>query len=124
MQPKKTVKITNKTRGTILAQKAQIADTPLLRLKGLLGRRGLEQGEGLIIEPCNSIHTCFMRFPIDVLFLDKNYKIVSLTSNLSPWRLFGSLFMGKIVLELPAGTLAETRTKNGDLIEIIERNSP
>ena len=122
MQPKKTVKITNKTRGTILAQKAQIANTPLLRLKGLLGRRGLEQGEGLIIEPCNSIHTCFMRFPIDVLFLDKNYKIVSLKSNLSPWRLFGALFMGKIVLELPAGTLAETRTKNGDLIEIIERN--
>lgn len=119
MESRKTVKVTNKTRGTILAQKAQIANTPLLRLKGLLGRRGLEQGEGLIIEPCNSIHTCFMRFPIDVLFLDKNYKIVSLTSNLSPWRLFGALFSGKIVLELPAGTLAETRTKNGDLIEII-----
>ena len=116
--PQNTVRVSNKTRGTVLAQKAKIANTPLLRLRGLLGRSFLDQGEGLIIEPCSSIHTCFMRFPIDVLFLDNNNKIVLLANNLPPWRLFGTLFKGKIALELPTGTVIKTETKVGDFIEI------
>jgi len=110
-------KIINKTKNTILAEKAEIADTPLSRSKGLLGRNGLEEGEGLIIIPCSSIHTFFMRFSIDAAFLDKNNIIVAMKSSLQPSRIFGSIFKGKLVIELSEGTLQRTKTEPHDVIE-------
>ncbi len=118
MNPEETVKVTNKTRGTILAHKAHIANTPISRLRGLLGRNGLNQGEGLIIKPCSSIHTWFMRFTIDAVFLNKGNRVVSVARSLPPWRLFGTLFKGKMVIELPAGEATKSQTENGDMIEI------
>ncbi len=73
------VKIINKTKNTILAEEAYIADTVFSRVKGLLGKQSLDEGSALIIKPCNSIHTFFMRFPIDVFFVDRNNKIVKIT---------------------------------------------
>lgn len=115
---KSLVKITNKTKDTILAEKAQIADTHFDRLKGLLGRASLKQGEGLIIVPCSSIHTFFMKFSIDVIFLNKNYRVVLIANKLPPWRLFGVPFFERFVIELPSGIVKKTNTNIGDLIEI------
>ncbi|MFH0867967.1 MAG: DUF192 domain-containing protein [Candidatus Woesearchaeota archaeon] len=114
------VKIVNKTKNTILAEKAEIANTPLKRMKGLLDKVALEHGEGLIIKPCSSIHTFFMRFCIDVIFLDRNNRVVALTESLSPWRLFGSALKGRMVIELPSGTIAKAKTSINDTIEITE----
>ena len=109
--------IVNKTRNVILADKAKIAHTPFSRIKGLLGRKGLEKGEGLIIKPCSSIHTFFMQFKIDVIFLDKENKVVAMAFSLPPARIFDTFFRGKLVIELPSGILEKTGTKVGDNIE-------
>lgn len=112
------VKIINKTRNTILADQAKIADKFFSRLKGLLGEHGLKEGEGLIINRCSSIHTFFMRFKIDVVFLDKHNKVAALAHSLAPARLAGHSLKARLAIELPAGILAKTNTKKGDLIEI------
>ncbi|MDD5004894.1 MAG: DUF192 domain-containing protein [Candidatus Omnitrophica bacterium] len=114
------VRIINRTKNTILADKAEMAETFLKRLRGLLGRDNLAAGEGLVIKPCNSIHTFFMRFSIDVAFLDKSGKVVAMAVFLPPLRLQGSWFRGHLVIELPAGTLARTNTALKDTIEIAE----
>jgi len=115
----KTAKIINKTKKIVLAEKAEIANNPWTRMRGLLGRDGLAEGEGLIIRPCNSIHTFFMKFSIDVIFLDKNMKIIKISNSLKSWRFFESLINGMIAIELPEGMLNKTDTKVDDFIEII-----
>jgi len=116
MEPLK--KIINSTKYTILAEKTEVANTPFRRLKGLLGRTSLEEGHSLVIKPCSSIHTFFMQFPIDVIFLDKDNKVAALAEALRPWRLFGAPLKGKLVIELPSGTITRTKTSKGDTIEI------
>jgi len=112
------VKITNKTRNAVLAEQAEIAETFFSRLKGLLGRQGLKEGEGLVITRCSSTHTFFMRFKIDVVFLDRNNKVVALAHSLAPARLAGHSLKARLAIELPAGILAKTHTQEGDGIEI------
>lgn len=88
----------------ILGVKAQVARTFVQRAKGLIGRRALAPGEGLLILRCNAIHTCFMRFAIDAVFLDRADRVVRVVRNIRPWRLF--VFGGwraVKVLELAAG---------------------
>lgn len=108
--------ITNATRGTTLADRGWRAAKMLERLKGLLGRSGLEAGEGIHIEPCNSIHTFFMRFAIDVLFLDRAGTIVRAFEAIPPWRLTRIYPKAHSVVELPPGTLAATGTYEGDRV--------
>lgn len=84
-----------------LAAGISVADTPLARMKGLLGRRTLEPGEGLLLRPAGSVHTAFMRFPIDVVFLDGDCRILRVEANVPPWRLVAQRG-AKAVLELPA----------------------
>lgn len=115
----KKVSIWNKTRGCLLGDAIERADDSKSRRVGLLQRSGLAKGEGLWILPCEAIHTFFMRFAIDVLFLDKRKRVVKTVHRLGPWRLAMS-WRGKTVLELPAGTIAETGTQPGDLLEVIE----
>jgi uncharacterized membrane protein (UPF0127 family) len=79
-----------------------VADTPLARLRGLLGRSALKPGEGLLIRPAAAIHTCFMRFPIDAVFLDRDLRIVRIVPGLRPWRGAGRR-RARAVLELPCG---------------------
>lgn len=88
----------------ILGVKAQVARTFAERAKGLIGRRALAPGEGLLILRCNAIHTCFMRFAIDAVFLDREDRVVRVVRNVRPWRLFvfGGWRAAK-VLELAAG---------------------
>ncbi len=108
----------NTTRGRVLAERTLRTTTALERLKGLLGREALPRGEGLLIAPCDSIHTFFMRFPIDVLFLDGGGKVVRAVPNLVPWRATRLYLGARSVLELWAGALAETGTSDGDIVEV------
>ncbi|MCM8795886.1 MAG: DUF192 domain-containing protein [Candidatus Omnitrophica bacterium] len=112
------MKIINKTKNSILAKDVVVADTLLKRIKGLLGRKEFKQPEALIIKPCNSIHTFFMRFPIDVLFVDKNHKVIAAISGLKPFRLSRVYFSSHYVVELPAGTLESSATSKGDRLKI------
>jgi uncharacterized membrane protein (UPF0127 family) len=106
----------NQTRGTILADRADIANTPETRNTGLLKHSSLEPGEGLWIVPCQSIHMFFMKFSIDVVFLSKEKKVLKIRPDLGKWRIAISLF-ARSVLELPVGTLAATKTVPGDQLE-------
>ncbi|WP_084185288.1 DUF192 domain-containing protein [Desulfonatronum thiodismutans] len=103
----------NTANGTQLASRLEKADRLAARVKGLLGRRGLESGHGLWIEPCKQIHTFFMRFPIDVVFIDSRHHVLSMRSGFLPWRLSPFLFSARSVLELPTGML-EGRVRVGD----------
>ena len=94
------------------------ADNLLARLKGLLGRNSLPPGEALLLKPCNGIHTFGMRFAIDVIFLDRENRIVAVTKELPPNHLTRIYFHAASVLELPAGTVEATATAIGNQIEI------
>ncbi len=111
--------VTNRTKGTTLANRCSIAITAFERMKGLLGTGELEDGCGMLIVPCNGIHTFFMRYPIDVAFLDDRMCVVHLRQSLPPWRVCIPVGVGaKMALELPPGKLAETNTAVGDMLEV------
>jgi len=112
------MKIINSTRDITLAQNAIVAKTPLKRMIGLLSRKQFEQGEALIIKPCNSIHTFFMHFIIDVIFIDSNNRIIKIIHSLRPFRISGIYLNALFSVELPAGTLKKTSTQSGDYIAI------
>jgi hypothetical protein len=111
-------RVINETNGQIVATRVTIAQDPRSRAVGLLSRDSLEPGEGLLIKPCSSIHTFFMKFPIDVIFLDKKYKILSIKRAIKPWRLSGVLQLGGSVLELMGGFLKDGTARPGDFIKL------
>jgi uncharacterized protein len=100
----------------VLADRADIADTSAKRRTGLLKHAGLEPGEGLWIVPCEGVHTFAMKFPIDVVFLNKKKKVLKTRPGMGKRRIALSL-LAHSVLELPAGKLAETGTVKGDQLE-------
>lgn len=113
------LQVLNATRGTRLATRLEAATTSATRRKGLLGRNGLSAGEGLWIAPCESVHTFFMRFPIDLVYLDRQLRVKKVRHSVGPWRMSACLSAHSI-LELPAGTIRETRTERGDTVEIAQ----
>jgi uncharacterized membrane protein (UPF0127 family) len=110
------LKIQNLTRGTEIASCLEVADTPSTRNKGLLGRTGLPSGGGLWIVPCASVHTFFMKFPIDLVYIDRRKKVKKVRSRVGPWRL-SACFFAHSILELPAGTVNNTQTRRGDQLD-------
>lgn len=110
--------IRNETRGTILAPKAVRAASFVSRLVGLLNRASLEQGEGLILDPSNSIHSFFMRFSFDAIFVDKTDKVVGIIESMRPFRISPVFFSSKITIELPSGTIKASATAIGDIIKV------
>jgi hypothetical protein len=108
-----TILIRNQTRQTVLASHADVADTSEKRRVGLLKHTSLAAGEGLWIAPCESVHTFFMKFPIDLVYLDKRLRVRKVRHAVRPWRLSACL-TAHSVLELPAGSVAETGTVAGD----------
>ena len=108
------LRITN-SQGKLLADRAEIADTSAKRRTGLLKHARLEPGQGLWIAPCEGVHTFFMKFPIDVLFLSKHKKVLKVRHRMSAWKLAMS-FRAHSVLELPAGTAESTATAAGDVL--------
>jgi len=114
--PDLRLRVTNLSRNTVLATCLEKAGTGATRSKGLLGRKGLALGGGLWIVPCESVHTFFMQFPIDLVYIDRNKRIKKLRSSVPPWRLSVCLSAHSI-LELPAGTIRSTMTQVGDTLE-------
>ena len=107
-------RVSNRTRGAVLGDLVEEARSFAHRFVGLMGRKSLPFGQGLHIVPCNSIHTFFMRIPIDVVFLDRQGVIVKQLSALPPWRATSVYFQSRSVLELPAGVLEASGTREGD----------
>jgi len=113
------ITVTDETRGTIIGDRIQIADTSLSRMVGLLGKRGVGAGGGLWIKPSSGVHTFFMRFPIDVIGLDKNMRVIRLWRNLVPFRITSvSLQLGSVI-ELSSGRIAECGVQLGDVLRAI-----
>jgi uncharacterized membrane protein (UPF0127 family) len=103
--------------GQVLAERLDVANTSWARFVGLMGRSELPPGAGLLIEPCNSIHMFFMRFPIDAVFLDRERRVKRVVLKLKPWRISPIVFGAKSVVELPAGSLRD-RSLEGELLSI------
>ena len=107
--------IKNCTTGTIVVEYILHANTFWKRLKGLLGTKVLGVGHGILITPCNSIHTFGMNYPIDVLFVDKDHRIIKIISQMSSGKL-AMAFGSRYVIELPGGTAQQTLCGVGDLL--------
>lgn len=101
------------TGGVEVCARCALADTPLRRMRGLLGRAGLAEDEGILIRPTNAIHMWFMRFAIDAVFLDGENRILRIAADLRPWRM-AARRGAKAVLELPAGTCARVGLGEGE----------
>jgi uncharacterized membrane protein (UPF0127 family) len=114
--PESRLRVSNITRGTALATRLEVADSGAKRNKGLLGRKGLAEGEGLWITPCESVHTFFMQFPIDLVYVDRNNKVRKVCDSVRPWRISVCLSAHSI-LELPSGAIRSSRTQAGDTLE-------
>ena len=106
----------NRTRGGTLASRVRKAEDARSRSRGLLGRAGMEQDEGLWIVPCPMIHTFCMKFPIDVLFLSRGLEVVKVIEDLRPWRLSPWVWGAHSVLELRGGVL-KGAVAVGDVLE-------
>lgn len=111
------VRVHNQSKGATLADRAGVADTSQTRKQGLLKHTGLAEGEGLWIVPCEGVHTFFMKFPIDVLFLSKKRQVLKIRPNMVKSRIALSL-RAHSVLELPVGMIEKTGTKPGDQLEL------
>jgi uncharacterized protein len=110
--------ITNQTRGTLLATRARGARSFLARGRGLMFTDALPDGEGLVIEPCSSIHMFFMRFPLDVLFLDREGQVLFMYNGIKPWRVGRHVRGARTTVELPEGTISRTGTQVGDRVVV------
>ena len=107
------MKCTVKRTGEILAEQVEDAKTFGTRLKGLMFRASLAPKQALLLDPCPQIHTCFMRFNIDVVFLDKENRVVAILENLKPWRMSKFYTQARRTLELPGGCL-QNHVQAGD----------
>lgn len=107
-------RITAPQRHALLAGAARMARSLPERLIGLLGHERLAEGEGLILPNCRSVHTWFMRFPIDLVFVDARWRVVALGRRMGPWRLSAWVWRAWAVVELAAGTIDRVRLEAGD----------
>lgn len=101
--------------GNVLCERCEIPESAFGRMRGLLGRDGLEPGEGMLIDRTGSVHMFFMRFPLDVVFLDRERKVVRIVHGLRPWRVAGAR-KAVAALELPVGAVDEARLGEGDVL--------
>jgi uncharacterized membrane protein (UPF0127 family) len=103
--------------GRVVLERCAVADGFVSRFRGLLGRRGLEPGEGLLLSPSSSVHTCFMRFPIDVVFLDRSLRVAGVSANVRPWRIAGRRG-ARHVLELGSGEAGARNLRVGEQLAL------
>ncbi len=111
--------ILNLTRGNVLCEQVEIADSALPRMRGLLGRRSLPSGEGVLLQPAPSIHTAFMRFEFDVVFLDASLHVIRTVEHVRPWRVVIARHAAS-VLELAAGEVSRRKVQLGDQIVVAD----
>ena len=115
--------VANTSRGTILGEAIEVAQTAAQKVKGLLGRECLEDGQGLLFRGAGSLHTLFMRFPIDIVYADKNGKVVKLAESVGPFKLVAAPLRCYYALELPAGAIKASRTRVGDRLSLEEEEA-
>src|SRR5579875_1051299 len=94
------LRISNPVRHSLLGNRIAVADTSLTRFVGLMGRRSLARGHGLLIQPSNGVHTFWMRFSIDVLLLDREHRVLAAYGNLRPFRMTSIKWKASAALEL------------------------
>lgn len=117
------VMVINRDNSNIIIEQGELANTFLNRLKGLLGRKTMNPGEGLLIYPCDMIHSIGMRMEIDVLFISKENRILHIIERMVPNKISKHIKNSCYVLELPAGQTARTETKGGqELCVVVEHN--
>ena len=102
------------TKGSIVCTQGVLANTFRTRLFGLLGRKGLKEGSGLLIKPSSGVHTFGMSFPIDIVSLDQNHRVLGVFENIGPWTIRGLSLKTRSVLELPVGRIRECGIEPGD----------
>ena len=101
----------------VVCDRCAVAETVASRLRGLLGRSSLTPGEGLLLRPANSVHTAFMRFPVDAVFLDRELRVLGVAAHLRPWRVAGRR-RARAVLELPAGEASRHGLEPGSRLRL------
>ena len=119
----KTMRALNQTRGTVLCERLEVAESMAAQSRGLLGRDGLAPGGGMLFEgsgflPLMWMHMFFMRFAIDIVFLDKSNRVRRINHNLKPWRVSSIVFGARRALELEAGAAARSGTVEGDQLDL------
>jgi uncharacterized membrane protein (UPF0127 family) len=112
------VRVDNLTRATSVAERCRVATSLRERTVGLLGTPGLPGGEGLLIERTQSIHMFFMRYPIDVVFVDRNARVTRTVAGLRPWRVVWWARGARDCIELPVGALVASGTVVGDQLAV------
>jgi uncharacterized membrane protein (UPF0127 family) len=105
-------------RDAIVVSDLKLADNPLTRLRGLMFRKSLTPGEGLLLEPANAVHTHFMRFPIDVVHLSKEGEVLRIFDAVPPFRICPFVKQSQAVLEVEAGTALRAGIKVGDHLKV------
>ena len=110
-------RVQNLTRGTLLGGEVQSAESSAERRTGLLKHTHLAEGAGLWIVPCEAVHTFFMKFPLDLVYLDRRRRVKAVVRGVKPWR-FSMCLPAHSVIELPEGTIDRTSTQKGDELEI------
>ena len=113
------MKIYHRASGQCLAEKVTLANTFFKRLRGLMFRWRLAEAEALWLRPCNGVHTFWMLFTIDVIFLDQQLRIVKLVENMRPFRVTSPKLAASSVVEMPARTISRASLKVGDQLEIV-----
>lgn len=111
------MKVVHKKTNITLGEDVRMATSFMERLQGLMFAKNMI-GDGLMLEPCTSVHNCFVRFPIDVVFLDRDNRVVKIIRNFKPWRFSWIYFSARRALELPAGTVPENIVR-GDELEVL-----
>jgi len=113
--------ITNSSTNIVIASNALMADDPWSRMKGLLGKTGLSDGEGLVITQCNSIHMFFMQFAIDVIFVDRSLNVVGLVRNIPPFSLSPIFWKAVSCIELPSGVIDRQGIRPGHQLALVNQ---
>ena len=108
------MRITNRTRNTLLGSRVEVASTFWSRLRGFIGRPEPKRGDGLLLLRCDAIHTFWMSFDLDVLFLDEKGTVMELFQSLRPWKRTRRIIGARYVLEVPVGTIDTSGTQAGD----------
>jgi uncharacterized membrane protein (UPF0127 family) len=115
-----TTRVLNQTRGNVVCERTEVAGNPFTRMRGLLGRAGLDQGSGMLFRGESSIHSAFMRFEFDAIFMDRELRVVKLAERIKPWRALGAKGAGNI-LELAGGEISRLGVAVGDQLEISDQ---
>ena len=113
--------LVRKENGVLVCEDLLVAEKPWTRLRGLLGRKHLPPGEGMLLRPAGSVHTAFMRFAIDVVFLDKSLRVLKVEADVRPWRAVGCRG-AKAVIERPSGECARRNVRAGDELALVQRD--